>query len=159
MHARVKVGIGVGAILVTLVWLAVSGFQEGKTYYYTVDEIAAGAGARGKARLKVSGEVVAGSIDRRAEGLFFTLTENGREMPVLYAGLDPVPDTFKDHAKAVVEGRLQPDGRFLADKIQAKCASKYEAMYAEEQAAPAEAPAGTAPAAAPPPVAAEGARP
>lgn len=145
MHARVKLGIGIGAILVTLVWLAVSGFQEGKTYYYTVDEIAAGAGGRGNARLKVSGEVVAGSISRRAEGLCFTLAENGREMPVLYDGLDPVPDTFKDHAKAVVEGRLQPGGTFRADKIQAKCASKYEAMYTEEQAGPGAEPTGTTP--------------
>jgi cytochrome c-type biogenesis protein CcmE len=159
MHARVKLGIGIGAILVTLVWLAVSGFQEGKTYYYTVDEIAAGAGARGNARLKVSGEVVPGSISRRSEGLYFTLTENGREMPVLYAGLDPVPDTFKDHAKAVVEGRLQPGGTFQADKIQAKCASKYEAMYAEEQAQPGATPTSATPVASPPPAAAEGARP
>ena len=166
MNARVKLGIGIGAILVTLVWLGVSGFQEGKTYYYTVDEIAAGAGAWGNARLKVSGEVVPGSISRRAEGLHFTLTENGREMPVLYAGLDPVPDTFKDHAKAVVEGHLQPGGEFRADKIQAKCASKYEAMYAEEQAQPGAGPtsatpaaAANAPAADPPPAAAEGARP
>ena len=159
MHARVKLGIGIGAILVTLVWLGVSGFQEGKTYYSTVDEIAAGAGAWGNARLKVSGEVVPGSISRRAEGLHFTLTENGREMPVLYAGLDPVPDTFKDHAKAVVEGRLQPGGTFQADKIQAKCASKYEAMYAEEQAQPGATPTSATPAASPPPAAAEGARP
>lgn len=166
MHARFKLGIGIGAILVTLVWLAVSGFQEGRTYYYTVDEIAAGAGAHGNARLKVSGEVVPGSISRRAEGLFFTLTENGRELPVLYAGLDPVPDTFKDHAKAVVEGRLQPGGTFQADKIQAKCASKYEAMYAEEQAQPGAGPTGAsptaavdAPAASPSPATAQGTRP
>ncbi len=154
MQARIKLGIGIGAILVTLVWLAVSGFQEGRTYYYTVDEIAAGAGARGNARLKVSGEVVPGSISRRAEGLFFMLTENGCEMPVLYVGLDPVPDTFKDRAKAVVEGHLQPGGAFRADRIQAKCASKYEAMDAREQAQP-----GAGPTVASPTAAAAGALP
>jgi len=159
MHARVKLGIGIGAILMTLVWLAVSGFQEGKTYYYTVDEVAAGAGARGNARLKVSGEVVPGSISRRADGLHFTLEENGRELPVHYTGLDPVPDTFKDHAKAVVEGRLPPGGPFRADKIQAKCASKYEAMYAEEQGQQGAAPAAATPAAPSGAPAAEGARP
>ncbi|MHB8080517.1 MAG: cytochrome c maturation protein CcmE [Candidatus Krumholzibacteriia bacterium] len=134
MQARVKLGIGIGVILLTLAWLAVTGFRAGRTYYYTVDEIAAGTGLRPDARLKVSGEVVPGSIVRRAAGLAFTLTENGRELPVLYAGLDPVPDTFKDRAKAIVEGRLQPGGTFAADRIQAKCASRYEAMSAGEPA-------------------------
>ncbi len=36
-------------------------------------------------------------------------------------------DTFKDGAQALVEGRLTPDGRFNAEQVQAKCASKYEA--------------------------------
>ncbi len=148
MPARLKLGIGISVILVVLAWLIASGFQEGKTYYHTVDEVVLGRTPRPEARLKVSGEVRDGSIARRADGLHFTLEENGQSLAVVYAGLDPVPDTFKDRAKAVVEGRLQPDGTLRADRIQAKCASKYEAMYddlaAEPQAAaqPASSPRG-----------------
>jgi len=40
---------------------------------------------------------------------------------------DPLPDTFKDGAQCLVEGKVQPDGRFVAETVQAKCASKYEA--------------------------------
>ena len=40
---------------------------------------------------------------------------------------DPLPDTFVDNSQALVEGRLAPNGTFVADKVQAKCASKYEA--------------------------------
>lgn len=134
MNTRVKLSVGIGVVLIALVWLAASGFQEAKTYYYTVDEVVARAGEVGGARLRISGEVLEGTIARRADGLHFVLGENGKELPVLYAGLDPVPDTFKDHAKAVVEGQLGADGALVADKIQAKCASKYEAMYEEEQA-------------------------
>jgi cytochrome c-type biogenesis protein CcmE len=42
-------------------------------------------------------------------------------------GSDPLPDTFKDGAQCLVEGKVQPDGRFVAETVQAKCASKYEA--------------------------------
>ena len=48
-------------------------------------------------------------------------------MTVAYAGTDPLPDTFRDGAQALADGRLDPDGVFRAGKIQAKCASKYEA--------------------------------
>ena len=47
-------------------------------------------------------------------------------MNVVYTGTDPLPDTFKDNAQALADGRLGPDGVFEANKIQAKCASKYE---------------------------------
>ena len=45
----------------------------------------------------------------------------------LYTGIDPLPDTFKDNAQALADGKLGPDGVFHASKVQAKCASKYEA--------------------------------
>jgi cytochrome c-type biogenesis protein CcmE len=55
------------------------------------------------------------------------LEEQGKAIPVSYVGRDPLPDTFKDGAQALVEGRMKPDGRFEAEQVQAKCASKYEA--------------------------------
>ena len=48
-------------------------------------------------------------------------------MPVVYTGTDPLPDTFKDGAQALVEGHLASNGHFQAEQIQAKCASKYQA--------------------------------
>jgi cytochrome c-type biogenesis protein CcmE len=46
---------------------------------------------------------------------------------VAYNGNDPLPDTFKAGAQALADGQLGPNGIFEANKIQAKCASKYEA--------------------------------
>jgi len=53
---------------------------------------------------------------------------------VSYIGRDPLPDTFKDGAQALVEGRLASDGHFVAEQVQAKCASKYEANPGEAPA-------------------------
>ena len=50
-----------------------------------------------------------------------------KTLKVVYSGIDPLPDTFKDGAQALADGKLGPDGVFQASKIQAKCASKYEA--------------------------------
>jgi cytochrome c-type biogenesis protein CcmE len=55
------------------------------------------------------------------------LEGEGKTLPVSYIGSDPLPDTFVDKSQALVEGRRGPDGRFIAEVVQAKCASKYEA--------------------------------
>jgi cytochrome c-type biogenesis protein CcmE len=46
---------------------------------------------------------------------------------VSYVGNDPLPDTFVDKSQALVEGSLARNGNFVAERVQAKCASKYEA--------------------------------
>jgi cytochrome c-type biogenesis protein CcmE len=56
----------------------------------------------------------------------FTLHQDAKLLNVMYTGTEPLPDTFKDNAQALADGRLGPDGVFEASKIQAKCASKYE---------------------------------
>jgi cytochrome c-type biogenesis protein CcmE len=59
----------------------------------------------------------------------FTISNQGKSLRVCYIGKDVVPDTFMDGSKAVVEGSLAQDGTFQAQRIEAKCASKYEAEY------------------------------
>ena len=114
-------------IIGTLVWLAVGGINEGKTYYKTIAELQQmGDQALGK-RLRVAGDVEKGSIVRNGSEVDFTLRQDGLVLKVVYSGADPLPDTFKDGAQALADGRMGPDGVFRAEQIQAKCASKYEA--------------------------------
>jgi cytochrome c-type biogenesis protein CcmE len=47
-------------------------------------------------------------------------------------GTDPLPDTLVDRADALAEGHYE-DGSFEATMVQAKCASKYEAAYGENE--------------------------
>ena len=55
------------------------------------------------------------------------MVQDKERMTVIYTGTDPLPDTFKDGAQALADGKLDRDGVFRAARIQAKCASKYEA--------------------------------
>ena len=66
-----------------------------------------------------------GSIKRQGTHLEFLLVEQDRTLPVVYSGSEAPPDTFKDNAQALAEGKFGRDGVFRATNIQAKCASKY----------------------------------
>lgn len=127
MRARGKFIIGSGIIVATLLVLAYAGYTQSKTYYHTISEVGTLHGVALHQRMRVSGDVAAGSIEHLDGRVDFVLEEQGKKMPVSYTGSDPLPDTFKDGAQALVEGRLMPDGHFMADQVQAKCASKYQA--------------------------------
>ena len=123
-----KFGSAMVAILLALGYLAYTGVQESKSYYVTISELrqqSAQSNALYAKRLRVAGNVTPGSIRRSGMKVEFTLTENENTLPVVYTGTEAPPDTFKDDAQALAEGRFGHDGIFHATGIQAKCASKY----------------------------------
>jgi cytochrome c-type biogenesis protein CcmE len=122
----------------TLVWLAVTGGKQAKTYYMTVAEVGQmGHQAYGR-KIRVGGNVVDGSIHHVGNQTQFVLVWENTKMKVLYTGSEPLPDTLKDGAEALADGRLDSDQVFRAARVQAKCASKYESKpgLAPGQAAP-----------------------
>ena len=122
-----KFGLLVVAIIGLLVWLAAGGISESKTYYKTISELGdMGNQAQGR-RLRVGGDVESGSINRNGKEVSFILHQDAKKLKVVYNGVDPLPDTFRDGAQALADGKLATNGVFEASKIQAKCASKYEA--------------------------------
>ena len=120
-----KFGGAMVIILLALGYLAYTGVQESKSYYVTIKELRGmGDGAYSK-RLRVAGNVQPGSIKRSGTNVNFTLVESEQILNVVYNGTEPPPDTFKDNAQALAEGKFGRDGVFYAKQIQAKCASKY----------------------------------
>ena len=127
MKTRAKFGVGITVILFSLVFLAWLGYGESKTYYHTIAELQTLKGADLTHRMRLGGTVQPGTIRRLSGRIDFVLQGEGKTLPVSYVGSDPLPDTFVDNSQALVEGRPAPDGRFVAEHVQAKCASKYEA--------------------------------
>jgi len=127
MKNYLKFGILIAVILGTLAWLAVGGISETKTYYKTVAELKQMGEQATERRLRVGGDIAPNSIVRKGADVSFTLTQDAMKLNVVYNGVDPLPDTFRDGAQALADGKLGADGVFRASKIQAKCASKYEA--------------------------------
>ena len=117
----------IGGIIIFLAvgYLAYVGYTSSASYYYTVSEFVAKEDSIRDASVRVNGQVVTDSIEREDGGLklSFTVTEGGEDLQVVYEGV--VPDAFADNVDVVVEGRLNPDGVFMADSILTKCPSKY----------------------------------
>lgn len=134
MPKNYRILVGSLVVVGALAYFGFAGFQEGKAYYKTIEELNdMGDSAYGK-RLRVGGIVAAGSIERQGHELTFNLEQNDLVLPVRYTGKAPVPDTFKDGAEALCDGEWRSDGTFEAESIQAKCASKYEAEYGAQEA-------------------------
>ncbi len=127
MNKYIKFGLPIAAILGTLGWLAAGGISDTKTYYKTIAEVNQMGNQGQDKRIRVGGDVAPNSIVREGRDVKFVLMQDQLRLPVVYSGIDPLPDTFKDGAQALADGKLGPDGVFRASKIQAKCASKYEA--------------------------------
>ena len=120
-----KIIIASVVILSAVLWLAITGTNENKSYYVTISELQ-GMGNKAYTRhLRVAGNVAPGSIHRVGADADFSLLEQGKVLKVVYQGSEPPPDTFKDDAQALAIGTYGRDGVFHATQLQAKCASKY----------------------------------
>jgi cytochrome c-type biogenesis protein CcmE len=74
---------------------------------------------------RLGGLVEAGSLQREADGVtvHFRITDLTATVPVTYKGV--LPDLFREGQGVVAEGRLGPDGGFVADEVLAKHDEKY----------------------------------
>ena len=127
MKKQAKFGVGIGVIIASMGFLAWLGYGESKTYYHTIAELQTLSGSAKGQRMRIGGTVATGSIRHLTGRVDFVLEGEGKTLLVSYIGTDPLPDTFVDKSQALVEGRPGPEGRFVAEVVQAKCASKYEA--------------------------------
>jgi cytochrome c-type biogenesis protein CcmE len=144
----IRIGVAVAIIIVTIGWLAFTGYGSSKSYYVTVAELNKMGDKAYKSNLRVEGFVVPGSIQQDGPHVTFVLNEfeshspkvgEGRKLTVIYKGSEPPPDTFKDDSQALAMGTIGRDGVFHATALQAKCASKY--APAQPGAKPGETPA------------------
>ncbi len=132
-----------GATLVALLvgWYGFTNLGPGATftYYQTLAEFQAAGGSRAGEYARVHGYVALGSIERDLAGrsVRFAVQNEaphatgaaGPRLPVVYASLE-TPDLFKDGAEVVLEGQLERSAAgevFRADKLLAKCPSKFQA--------------------------------
>jgi cytochrome c-type biogenesis protein CcmE len=125
MNKYAKFTVLIAVIIGTLVWLATAGAGESKTYYKTIAELNQMGDQAGAKRLRVGGNVEKGTIVHKGSEVVFLLSGENQTLKVIYSGTEPLPDTFRDGAQALADGKLGSDGVFRATKIQAKCASKY----------------------------------
>ena len=74
---------------------------------------------------RVGGLVVEGSVERKTGELDieFTLTDLQQQLTVVYSGI--LPDLFREGQGIIAHGRMNDDGRFVADNVLAKHDEQY----------------------------------
>ncbi|MDG5749658.1 cytochrome c maturation protein CcmE [Qipengyuania sp. XHP0211] len=105
--------------------LAAYALRNQANYFYLPEQMQADPPAVGQA-VRLGGMVEQGSLTTDNDGvtLRFAVTGNdGSRIPVRFSGI--APDLFVEGSGVVAEGRLGPDGTFVADNLLAKHDENY----------------------------------
>ena len=122
------IAIGIAAVLI------LNALNSNIALYVTPSEVAAGKSPAGQV-FRIGGMVKDGSVKRDGLTVHFVITDMAKDIPVAYTGI--LPDLFKEGKGAVIQGRLNSDGQFVASEVLAKHDENYmppEAKHALEQA-------------------------
>ena len=133
---RIALILGGLATLSIATALVANALNSSIAFFYTPTQVAAEEAPKNKA-FRIGGMVKEGSIRREGDDLTvqFIVTDTAKEVPVAYKGI--LPDLFKEGKGAVVQGRIEGDGRFVATEVLAKHDENYmppEAQHAIDSA-------------------------
>jgi cytochrome c-type biogenesis protein CcmE len=131
---RVAIIVGVLVAISLATVLILNALNSNIALFVTPSEVAAGKAPTGQA-FRIGGMVQDGSVKRDGLTVRFVITDMVKDIPVAYTGI--LPDLFKEGKGAVIQGRLDPSGQFIASEVLAKHDENYmppEAQHALEQA-------------------------
>jgi cytochrome c-type biogenesis protein CcmE len=126
-HLKWKLGIASVVFAGAVVFLALAGMEKGFAYTVGVDEFAAKSMQYQGKRMRICG-IVGAEVRQGSAGAEFAMQGKAQHVSVSYRGI--VPDGLKEGAEVIVEGKADGLGRFQADTLMTKCASKYDEMPA-----------------------------
>jgi cytochrome c-type biogenesis protein CcmE len=117
-----------------LVALFMVGFKDAAIYAKPVDQLLAQKSELIGRKVRVEGELVPGSLEKRDKPCEYRFTLHGKEKKETLSVRYPqciVPDTFRDvpggGVQVTIEGTLKSANDFEATLVMAKCSSKYDA--------------------------------
>jgi len=102
--------------------------------FVTPSEVTAGKAPKDQV-FRIGGMVKDESVKRDGLTVHFVITDLVKDIPVAYTGI--LPDLFKEGKGAVIQGRMNANGEFIASEVLAKHDENYmppEAKHALDQA-------------------------
>jgi cytochrome c-type biogenesis protein CcmE len=111
--------------------LVLNAFQSNLVFFFSPTQVVAKEAPVDRA-FRVGGLVETGSIQRDPNGLTvrFVVTDTAKTVPVSYTGM--LPDLFQEGKGVVAQGKIGPDGVFVADQVLAKHDENYMPPEAAE---------------------------
>ncbi|RMG37214.1 MAG: cytochrome c maturation protein CcmE [Gammaproteobacteria bacterium] len=138
-HKRLALVIAGLIILGVATALVLNALQGNLNYFFSPTEVAEHKAPEDHV-FRLGGMVEKGSVQRKEGELAvrFVVTDYHKQVPVVYEGI--LPDLFAEGQGVIAQGKLAPDGTFVADEVLAKHDENYmppevaEAMSAGEKA-------------------------
>ena len=124
-HQRLTLALAALATVIGAGLLAVSALSDRAAYFYSPADLAKAKPAP-DAAIRLGGMVADKSIVHEPDGVTirFVVEDGAYTTPVRFKGI--VPDLFKENSGVVAEGKLGPDGIFVATNILAKHDENYK---------------------------------
>jgi len=111
------VGLGVAS------WLVLNALDSNLSYFFSPTEVTQNK-APADHVFRLGGLVESGSLQRGQEmTVRFVVTDNANKVKVEYTGI--LPDLFQEGQGVIAQGRLGPNGVFVADEVLAKHDENY----------------------------------
>lgn len=133
-HQRIALILGGVAAVGVAAFFVLRALNSNIALYVTPTDVLAGKSPAGQA-FRMGGMVKDGTVKREGMTTRFILTDTAKDIPVAYVGI--LPDLFREGKGAVVQGKLEKNGEFIASEVLAKHDENYmppEAKHAIEQA-------------------------
>ncbi len=104
--------------------LGLTAFSKNLLYFFSPSQIKAGEAPIDRS-IRIGGMVQAGSVHKNQHDLAiqFVVTDYEHSIPVDYTGI--LPDLFREGQGIIAIGKMQTDGRFLANEVLAKHDENY----------------------------------
>ncbi len=119
---RLSIIAAIGSVLFAAVLLVMFALKDDIVFFYSPSDILVEQKARPGERFRLGGLVKEESIDKQGEKIHFVITDNEKELPVLFVGI--LPDLFREGQGVIAEGTMMDDV-FSADTVLAKHDENY----------------------------------
>ena len=117
------VGMAVAGLAIAAI-LTLRAFEENLMFFIDISDVVKGNYPADR-YFRVGGLVIEGSVVRKTGELDieFDLTDLNQQLTVVYSGI--LPDLFREGQGIIAHGRLNDDGKFVADTVLAKHDEQY----------------------------------
>ena len=133
-HKRVAIIVGALASVSVAAALVLNALKSNVAFFFTPTQVAAGEAPKDRT-FRVGGLVKTGTLKRDQMTVQFAVTDTAKDIAVSYTGI--LPDLFMEGKGAVVQGRFDVGGQFVASEVLAKHDENYmppEAKHALDAA-------------------------
>jgi cytochrome c-type biogenesis protein CcmE len=130
LSKKFKMSMGIVVIIAAIAYLMISGFSGNSGFQVSINDLVQKGSDYDNEYLLVEGKVLRETIQWNGEKieLRFSVTDGVHELPVVYYDVAPDNLDYEDGAEAILRGKYDSvSGVFVADKVETRCPSKYEA--------------------------------